>query len=88
VEKMPNPSIKDEKMYQKLRDEGSSKEKAARIANASAKEGRSKIGARGGRAASYEEWTVEDLRERASELDIDGRSSMSKDELVNALRNH
>ena len=85
---MPNPSIKDEKMYQKLRDEGSSKEKAARIANASAKEGRSKIGARGGRAASYEEWTVEDLRERASELDIDGRSSMSKDELVNALRNH
>jgi len=85
---MPNPSIKDEKMYQKLRDEGSSKEKAARIANASAKEGRSKIGARGGRAASYEEWTVEDLRERASELDIDGRSGMSKDELVNALRNH
>ena len=85
---MPNPSIKDEKMYRKLRDEGSSKEKAARIANASAKEGRSKVGARGGRAASYEEWTVEDLRKRASELDIDGRSSMSKDELVNALRNH
>jgi hypothetical protein len=85
---MPNPSIKDEKMYQKLRDEGSSKEKAARIANASAKEGRSKVGARGGRAASYEEWTVSDLRKRASELDIAGRSSMTKDQLVNALRNH
>jgi hypothetical protein len=88
VEKMPNPSIKDEKLYQKLRDEGSSKEKSARIANASAKEGRSEVGARGGRAAGYEEWTVKALRERASELDIDGRSSMTKDELVNALRNH
>jgi hypothetical protein len=85
---MPNPSVKDEKMYQKLRDEGSSKEKAARIANASAKEGRSKVGARGGRAASYEDWTVGDLRKRASELDIDGRSSMTKDQLVKALRNH
>jgi hypothetical protein len=84
---MPNPSIKDEKMYQKLRDEGSSQEKAARIANASAKEGRSKVGARGGRA-SYEEWTVSDLHKRASELDIDGRSSMTKDQLVKALRNH
>ncbi|PRY36317.1 DUF7218 family protein [Umezawaea tangerina] len=85
---MPNPSIKDEELYRKLRDEGNSAEKAARIANASAREGRSEVGARGGRAASYEEWTVEDLRERASELDIDGRSSMTKDELVNALRNH
>lgn len=31
---------------------------------------------------------MEDLRERASELDIDGWSGMSEDELVNALRNH
>lgn len=37
---MPNPSIKDEKRYQKLREKGTSKEKAARIANASAAEGR------------------------------------------------
>ncbi len=85
---MPDPSTEDEKMYRKLRDEGASQEKAARIANASAKGGRSEVGARGGRAASYEEWTGEDLRERASELDIDGRSGMSEDELVNALRNH
>jgi hypothetical protein len=85
---MPDPSIKDEKMYQELRDQGESKEKAARIANASAKEGRSEVGAKGGRSGSYEDWTVEQLRERASELDIDGRSKMTKDELVNALRNH
>src|SRR5688500_9739492 len=36
------PSIKDDKQYEALRDEGMSKEKAARIANASANEGRSK----------------------------------------------
>ena len=29
-----------------------------------------------------------ELRERAKELDIEGRSSMSKDELIDALRNH
>jgi hypothetical protein len=50
--------------------------------------GRSEVGTKGGRAAGYEEWTVEDLRERTSELDIDGWSGMSEDELVNALRNH
>jgi Rho termination factor, N-terminal domain len=37
---------------------------------------------------TYEERSVEELRERASELQIEGRSSMSKDELVAALRNH
>jgi hypothetical protein len=30
---MPNPSIKDEKLYQDLRKQGDSKEKAARISN-------------------------------------------------------
>lgn len=34
----------------------------------------------------YEEWTREQLYERAQELDIEGRSSMSKSQLVNALR--
>jgi hypothetical protein len=37
---------------------------------------------------TYEERSVEELRERAAELQIDGRSAMSKDELVAALRNH
>jgi Rho termination factor-like protein len=37
---------------------------------------------------TYEERSVEELRERAAELQIDGRSSMSKDELITALRNH
>ena len=86
--KDPGPSVKDPEVYEALREDGASKEKAARIANASAAQGRSKVGERGGEAADYEDRTVEELRKRAAELDIDGRSSMSKAELIDALRNH
>jgi Rho termination factor-like protein len=37
---------------------------------------------------TYEERSVEELRERARELEIEGRSAMSKDELIAALRQH
>jgi hypothetical protein len=37
---------------------------------------------------SYEERSIEELRERARELEIESRSSMSKDELIAALRKH
>jgi Rho termination factor-like protein len=37
---------------------------------------------------TYEERSVEELRERAAELQIEGRSSMTKDELITALRDH
>jgi hypothetical protein len=40
--------------------------------------------ASGGHA--YEDWTVEQLRERAAEVDLEGRSSMDKAELIAALR--
>ena len=84
----PGPSVKDDELYESLRDEGESKEKAARIANASAGSSRSTVGRRGGTSPSYDDWTVDDLRKRASELDIEGRSSMRKDELIDALRHH
>jgi hypothetical protein len=86
--KDPGPSVKDKKLYEELRDDGASKEKAARIANAAAAEGRSTVGERGGEATDYEDRTVEELRKRAAELGIKGRSSMTKGELIDALRNH
>lgn len=87
-EKKPGPSIKDPEMYEALRDDGASKEKAARISNAAAASSRSEVGAKGGRSGDYEDWTVTELRDRAAELDIEGRSSMDKGELIDALRNH
>lgn len=86
--KKPGPSVKDDETYEALRREGESKEKAARIANAGAGSSRSSVGRKGGQAPSYDEWTKQDLMGRAKELGIDGRSSMSKDELIEALRNH
>jgi hypothetical protein len=81
------PSIKDDDTYEALRDEGMSKEKAARIANAQANDEMSPS-EKGGKASPYEEWSKEDLYERAQEIGIDGRSDMTKDELIAALRNH
>ncbi|MCD4535737.1 Rho termination factor N-terminal domain-containing protein [Nocardioides sp. cx-169] len=88
ADKKPGPSVKDDELYEKLRDEGNSKEKSARIANAAAASSRSEVGHRGGQSGSYDDWTVDDLRKRAAELDVEGRSSMSKDELIDALRHH
>jgi hypothetical protein len=84
----PGPSVKDPDQYEALRDDGASKEKAARIANASANQGRSAVGRKGGTAEDYEDRTKDELMKRARELDIDGRSTMNKDELIDALRNH
>jgi hypothetical protein len=85
---MPRAQIKDEKTYRALRREGNSEEKSARIANAAAGSSRKSVGARGGKSGSYDDWTKKDLLQRARELGISGRSSMSKAQLIDALRNH
>jgi len=83
-----NASLKDPELYEELRKEGASKEKAARISNAAASQGRSAVGRKGGRHGDYENWTVEQLRKRAKELGITGYSGKRKAELISALRNH
>jgi hypothetical protein len=86
--KDPGPSVKDKKMYEALRDDGASKEKAARIANAAAGSSRSTVGRKGGRAGDYDDMTKEQLMQRARDIGVKGRSKMSKKELISALRNH
>lgn len=78
-------SIKDRGVYDALREDGASKEKAARIANAQANPDQHPS-RKGGKASPYEDWTKDDLYDRARELDVDGRSEMTKDELIAALR--
>ena len=79
---MPDKRIKNEDQYEALRDKGASKEKAARIANSS------DSGKKGGNSSTYEDRSKEELYKKAKEVGIEGRSKMSKKELINALRNH
>jgi len=76
------PSVKNEEQYEALRDQGYSKEKSARIANTP------NAGKKGGKAEKYEDRTKDDLYQQAKKVGIDGRSKMSKEELINALRNN
>lgn len=78
-------SIKDDGTYEALRDKDYSKSKAAAIANAQASDDMNPS-EKGGAAPPYEEWTKDDLIERAGELEISGRWDMTKDELIEALR--
>jgi hypothetical protein len=84
---MPNSSIKNEKMYEDLREEGNSKQKAARISNAAAARGKSSVGRKGGKSGSYDDWTVTQLRKRAKELGMSGYSNLTKDKLISKIRN-
>lgn len=83
--KQHGSSVKDDRQYEALRRQGMSKEKAARVANVG---GRSSTGRTGGRSRRYEDWNKNELYEKAKDVGIEGRSSMSKDALIRALRHH
>lgn len=76
------PQIKDDKLYEDLRKQGNSKEKAARIANAKA------AGSLDHNSTRVESRTVADLRLEAAKIGIAGRSKMKKAELAKAIRDH
>ena len=85
--KKQNPSVKNPEMFEALREDGASAQKAARISNAAAKKGRSSVGRKGGKSHDYEDWTVPELREKAKEIGLTGYSGKRKDELIKSLRN-
>ncbi len=76
------PQIKDDGLYEELRDQGESKEKAARIANAKA------AGTLDHKGTTLEDRTKDELYDEAKTIGIEGRSTMSKAELAKAIRNH
>ena len=91
-------SDKDERQYEHVKESelerGRSEDKAEEIAARTVNKQRREEGrtpnqttqGTGNPNTSLDERTVEELRNRAAELDIDGRSSMNKDELVKAIR--
>ena len=83
-ESMGRGHIENEDQYEALRDQGMSKEKAARIANSDSH----KTGVRGGKSPKYEKWNKSELYDKAKEVGIEARSQMSKDKLISSLRNH
>lgn len=80
--KDPGPEIKKPDMYEDLRDEGMSKEKAARISNAKANHSLDHNSTR------LESRTTDELYSEAKDIGIEGRSKMDKDELIDAIRDH
>lgn len=81
-------NLKDRELYEELREDGASKEKAARISNAAASQGRKTVGRRGAQAKDYDDRTVPELRKRAKELGLRGYSDKKKSELISMIRNH
>jgi hypothetical protein len=93
-------SKKDERQYQHIKTQAQrrgrnavrAKEIAARTVNKTRRrEGRTpnrSTQGTGNPASSLESRTRQELYNRARELDIDGRSRMSKRELIHAIRKH
>jgi len=76
------PQIKDDKLYEELRKQGESEEKAARIANAKA------AGTLQHKGTRLDDRSKDELYAEARKIGIEGRSKMAKSELIDAIRSH
>lgn len=74
------PAVKEDKLYEDLRRDGASKQKAARIANAKA------AGTLDHRGTALGDRSKADLLAEARRIGIAGRSKMNKAELAEAIR--
>lgn len=96
---MPKPwSRKDERQYEHIKESalerGTSTERAKEIAARTVNKQRRKQGrtpsrssqGRGNPNSPLEDRTVDELRNIAADMEIDGRSKMKKSELVDAIR--
>lgn len=91
-------SDKDERQYEHVKESelerGRSEDKAEEIAARTVNKQRREEGrtpnkttqGTGNPNTSLEDRSVEELRNRAAQLDVEGRSSMNKDELIGAIR--
>ena len=76
---MPEPAER----FHNLLDRGLSREKAERILNAEA--GKGEIGLVG-EPETYDDWTEDELFDRATVMGIEDRTGMSRAELIAAIR--
>ncbi|MFS0770921.1 Rho termination factor [Sphingomonas sp. 1P08PE] len=76
------PQIKDHALYEELKKQGNSAEKAARIANAKA------AGTLRHDSVQLEDRTKAALMKEAARIGIAGRSKLDKAGLVKAIRGH
>lgn len=93
-------SKKDERQYEHIKDsvqeQGKSKDKAEEIAARTVNKTRRKEGRTPNKSTSgtgnpnsqLEERTKRELYNQAKQMDLPGRSQMSKRELIEAIRNH
>jgi len=78
--------VENAEKYMALREQGYSSAQAAELADKRRPARTQTSSATSTTSVPYEERTKEELYERAQELGIEGRSEMTKDELIEALR--
>ncbi|MFC5130365.1 DUF7218 family protein [Paeniglutamicibacter kerguelensis] len=71
-----------------MRDEGNSKQKSARIANAAARVDRKAVGKRGGESGDYEDCTVPELKAWVKEIGLTSYSKQRKANWFNPYEIH